>query len=73
MEDLTRWKPNIKHQRHLKGETMSITPKEIRELRKVYEPYIDMVSLKLREDAPAEAVEAYEKCRKWHREVDTDL
>ncbi len=52
---------------------MSITPKEIRELRRVYEPYLDMVSLELREDAPADAVEAYEKCRKWHREVDTDL
>ncbi len=37
-------------------------PEEIKELMKIYEPY--MVGCHL-EDAPSEAVEAFEKVKKW--------
>ena len=40
-------------------------PKEIRDLRKIYEPYEE--GCHLREDAPPEAVEAKRKYSEWFR------
>ena len=40
-----------------------IYPDEIKELQKIYEPY--MVGAKLKDDAPQEAVEAVEKFKQW--------
>ena len=38
-------------------------PKEIKEAMEIYEPYIEGGSMK--EDAPKEAKEAYEKVKEW--------
>ena len=49
---------------------MMVTPKEIKDLRKIFEPYLEGCHLK--ENAPKDATEAFEKYVKWHKEVDTD-
>ncbi|MCI5723586.1 MAG: hypothetical protein MR283_06215 [Erysipelotrichaceae bacterium] len=40
-----------------------IYPDEIKELKKIYEPY--MIGTKLKDDAPSEAVEAAIKFKEW--------
>ena len=43
-----------------------IVPEEIRELEKIFKPYMEGCHLK--EDAPIEAIEALEKHDKWYEE-----
>ena len=43
-----------------------IFPDEIKKLQSIYEPY--MVNCKMRDDAPIEAVEAFEKFKEWVNE-----
>ena len=40
-------------------------PKEIEELMKIWEPYEDKVKDGVMRDAPKEAIEAFNKCKKW--------
>ena len=42
---------------------IEVCPEEIKKLKEVYEPYI--VDCEIVEDAPPEAVEAFEKVKKW--------
>ena len=43
-----------------------IYPNEIKELKKIYGPY--MIGAKLKDDAPIEAVEAAKKFKEWVNE-----
>ena len=43
-----------------------IYPEEIKKLQSIYKPY--MVNCKMRDDAPIEAVEAFEKFKEWVNE-----
>jgi hypothetical protein len=40
-----------------------IYPEEIKELKKIYKPYI--VNCKLREDAPQKVIDAFNAVKKW--------
>lgn len=40
-------------------------PKDIEELIKIWEPYENKVKDGILEDAPKEAIEAFNKCKKW--------
>ena len=40
-------------------------PKEIEELMEIWEPYEDKVKDGVMRDAPKEAIEAFNKCKKW--------
>lgn len=40
-----------------------IYPEDIKELKKIYEPYI--VNCKLREDAPQKVIDAFNAVKKW--------
>lgn len=43
-----------------------IYPEEIKKLQSIYKPY--MVNCEMRDDAPIEAVEAFEKFKEWVNE-----
>jgi len=43
-----------------------IYPEEIKKLQSIYKPY--MVNCKMRDDAPIEAAEAFEKFKEWVNE-----
>ena len=43
-----------------------IYPDEIKELQKIYEPY--MVGAKLKDDAPQKAIDAFEAVKDWVHE-----
>ena len=43
-----------------------IYPEEIKKLKSIYEPY--MIGAKLKDDAPIEADEAFEKFKEWVNE-----
>ena len=43
-----------------------IYPEEIKKLKSIYKPY--MIGAKLKDDAPIEAVEAFEKFKEWVNE-----
>lgn len=49
---------------------MMVMPKDIKELEKIFEQYLD--GCHLSKNAPESAVVAYKKYCDWHREVDTD-
>ena len=46
-----------------------VIPDEIKELVKIYDPYKE--GIKLRDDAPQEAREAYERVDKWFERLES--
>ena len=65
---MTKQKQNTQLQLAERGENkMALRhyPKEIEELLKIWEPYKDKVKDGIMKDAPKEAIEAFEKFKKW--------